>query len=219
VNRCLLHVGCGPKTAVGTTRGFADGSWSELRLDIDPAVRPDIVGSMTDMSRIGSGSVHAIYSSHNIEHLYPHEVPVALAEFIRVLSDDGFCVVTCPDLRSVCRLVADDQLLQPAYQSAAGPITPLDTLYGHRASMARGQLFMAHRCGFTEKVLRATLKASGFRSIASLARPRFLDLWAVASKRSLPPHELRELALQYLPAHPREDLQLQSPTEQGVTGP
>lgn len=219
MKRSLLHVGCGPKTLAQTTRGFADGSWSEVRLDIDPAVRPDIVGSMTDMSRVPSGSVNAIYSSHNIEHLYPHDVPVALGEFVRVLTDDGFCVVTCPDLRSVARLVAEDRLLQPAYQSPAGPITPLDILYGHRASMARGSLYMAHRCGFTEKVLRATLAACGFRSVASLTRPGFFDLWAVASRRALPGRDLQELALPHLPAHPPEDLRLEDPAEQGVTGP
>jgi hypothetical protein len=46
-----------------------------------------------------------------------------------------------------------------AYTAPAGPIAPLDILYGHRASMARGNLFMAHRCGFTQKVLTGTLQA------------------------------------------------------------
>jgi predicted SAM-dependent methyltransferase len=89
------------------------------------------------MSAVASGSVDAIFSSHNIEHVYPHEVPQALGEFLRVLSDDGFAVITCPDLQSVCALVAEDKLLEPAYTAPAGPITPLDILYGHRPPMAR----------------------------------------------------------------------------------
>jgi len=78
-------------------------------LDIDPSVAPDIVGTMTDMSAVATASIDAIFSSHNIEHLYPHEVPIALAEFLRVLKDDGFAVVTCPDLRSQadCRRSSD----------------------------------------------------------------------------------------------------------------
>ena len=32
------------------------------------------------MSAVESGSVDGIYSSHNIEHVYPHEVPAVLAE-------------------------------------------------------------------------------------------------------------------------------------------
>lgn len=198
--KLFLHVGCGPKRKRQTTPGFNQPVWEERRLDIDAAVQPDVVGTMTDMSAVGSGSVQAIFSSHNIEHLYPHEVPVALAEFLRVLADDGFAVITCPDLRSVCALVADDKLTDPAYVSPAGPIAPLDILYGHRPPMARGNLYMAHRCGFTQKVLSGTLQAAGFRSVAAMARPRHFDLWALATKSETPEAALRELAAQHFPA-------------------
>lgn len=133
--KTFLHVGCGPKRKNQTTRAFNSEEWAEKRLDIDPAVQPDVVGTMTDMSAVSTGSVQAVFSSHNIEHLYPHEVPLALAEFLRVLSDDGFLVVTCPDLQSVCKLVAEDKLTEPAYVSPAGPIAPIDILYGHRPPM------------------------------------------------------------------------------------
>ena len=195
----FLHVGCGPKRKQQTTRTFAQ--WNEIRLDIDPSVNPDVTGTMTDMGAVASGSVQAIFSSHNIEHLYPHEVPVALAEFLRVLDDDGFAVITCPDLQSVCALVAEDKLTEPAYTAPAGPISPLDILYGHRPPMARGNLYMAHRCGFTEKVLRATLQAAGFKSVATMVRGRepYFDLWALASKSSRDETTLRRLALDHFP--------------------
>lgn len=191
----FLHVGCGPKRKDRTTRGFASPEWTERRLDIDPSVAPDIIGTMTDMAAVESGSVDAIYSSHNIEHLYPHEVPVALAEFLRVLRDDGFVVITCPDLQSVAALVAEDRLTEPAYVSPAGPIAPLDILYGHRPAMAAGNLYMAHRCGFTQKVLQATLQAAGFAHVATMRRtaPAF-DLWAAASKSKRSEDEMRALA-------------------------
>ena len=152
--KTFLHVGCCPKRKDQTTRAFNVPEWSEQRLDIDASVAPDIIGTMTDMSGVAHTSVDAVFSSHNIEHLYPHEVPVALAEFKRVLKPDGFVVITCPDLQSVCALVAQDQLPEPAYTLPAGPITPLDIFYGHRPPMARGNLYMAHRCGFTQKKSR-----------------------------------------------------------------
>lgn len=192
----FLHVGCGHKRKDRTTAGFAD--WKELRFDIDETVLPDLVGTMTDMSSVASASVNAIFSSHNIEHLYPHEVPKALAEFVRVLSDDGFAVITCPDIQSVCALVAEDKLTEPAYTSPAGPIAPLDILYGHRASMAQGNLYMAHRCGFTERVLTGTLKTAGFASVASIKRGApFFDLWALASKTPLSEEEIKSMAKTY----------------------
>ncbi|NBP39761.1 MAG: methyltransferase domain-containing protein [Betaproteobacteria bacterium] len=195
----LLHIGCGPKRKAQTTRGFNTDAWSELRLDIDPSVSPDVTGTMTDMSAVASGSVDAIFSSHNIEHLYPHEVPIALGEFLRVLSDDGFAVITCPDLKSVCALIAEDKLTEPAYVSPAGPIAPLDILYGHRPPMARGNLYMAHRCGFTQRVLTGTLQAAGFKVVATKARPQHFDLWALASKSARSEDEVRALAAEHLP--------------------
>jgi predicted SAM-dependent methyltransferase len=99
---------------------------------------------MTDMSAVASESVDAIYSSHNIEHLYPHEVPLAFAEFLCVLKPDVFFVVPCPDLQSICDLVAEDKLTDPAFTSPAGPIAPLDIQYGHRPPMARGKVFRSN---------------------------------------------------------------------------
>jgi predicted SAM-dependent methyltransferase len=196
----FLHIGCGPKRKDKTTRGFNTPLWNELRFDIDPSVAPDIIGTMTDMAAVEASSVDAIFSSHNIEHLYPHEVPVALAEFKRVLNADGFAVITCPDLKSVCALIAEDKLTEPAYTSPAGPIAPLDILYGHRPPMARGNLYMAHRCGFTQKVLDGTLRAAGFVTVATMARGApYFDLWALASVSNRPENEMRELAGQHLP--------------------
>lgn len=196
----LLHIGCGPKHKGQTTPGFNTDDWTELRLDIDASVHPDIIGTMTDLSAVEASSVDAIFSSHNIEHLYPHEVGTALAEFIRVLRPNGFLVITCPDLQEVCRLVAEDRLLDPAYTAPAGPITPLDILYGHRPPMASGNLYMAHRCGFTERVLIGTLREWGFQTVASKRRlhPHY-DLYAVATKNKLQEAELLALATQHIP--------------------
>ena len=127
-------------------------------------------------------------------------MPVALAEFKRVLKPDGFVVITCPDLQSVCALVAQDKLLEPAYTSPAGPITPLDILYGHRPPMARGNLYMAHRCGFTQKVLTGTLQAAGFATVAAKRRQHpYYDLWALATVQSMEEADLRALALAHFP--------------------
>ena len=84
--KTFLHIGCGPKRKDKTTRGFNTPDWNELRFDIDASVAPDIIGTMTDMSGVTSSSVDAIFSSHNIEHLYPHEVPLALAD-LRLKTD------------------------------------------------------------------------------------------------------------------------------------
>lgn len=168
-------------------------------MDIDARVNPDVVGSMTDMSLLASDSVHGIFSAHNIEHLYPHEVFHAFREFLRVLDPCGFAVITCPDLKSICALIAQDRLLEPAYVSPAGPIAPIDVLYGLRSSLSAGNLYMAHHCGFTEKVLFESLLEAGFASVISLSRPANFDLWAVASKVIRTEDEMKVLAMGHIP--------------------
>ena len=197
--KTFLHVGSGHSRKDSTTKGFNTPDWNELRLDIDESVKPDIVGTMLDMSAVRDASVDAVFSSHNLEHLYPHEVPLALAEFKRVLKDDGFVVIVCPDLQSVCTLVAEDKLTEPAYISPAGPIAPLDILYGHRVSMALGNLHMAHRCGFTQRVLTGTLQVAGFASVTCMRRESWFDLHAVATKSALNETDLAALAAAHFP--------------------
>jgi SAM-dependent methyltransferase len=198
--RRFLHVGCGRNRKHKTTPGLNSEAWEEVRFDIDPAAEPDLVGSMTDLSQVGDDSFDAIFSSHNIEHLYAHEVPIALGEFCRVLKPTGFCIVTCPDVQAIAALVAADKLLEPAYMSPAGPITPFDMLYGHRQSIAQGNHFMAHRSGFTRKVLVNALAGAAFGSVACMQRggPHY-DLWALATKSQVDEAAIRDLAGGHFP--------------------
>lgn len=181
-NRTVLHVGCGAANPEKLHRAFRGPEWREVRLDIDPGAKPDIVASITDMAGVKSGEYEAIYSSHNIEHLYAHEVPAALREFARVLNSDGFALIECPDLQSVAVLVADGKLEDTAYVSPAGPIAPLDMIYGHRGAMSQGNLFMAHRTGFTVQTLGNALIANGFARAIVERNEKAFALWAVGFK-------------------------------------
>jgi ubiquinone/menaquinone biosynthesis C-methylase UbiE len=180
----VLHVGCGAANPDKLPSFlFTAGEWREIRLDINPSVDPDIIGTITDMSAIESGSVDAVWSSHNLEHLYPHEVPVALTEFYRVVKPGGFAAMTMPDVEQIARQILAGGLEDPAYVSKAGPITPLDMLFGLRVAMANGNLYMAHRTGFTEKTLRNALQEAGFRSVVVEQDTNFA-LWAIGRKNA-----------------------------------
>jgi SAM-dependent methyltransferase len=179
-SKIVLNVGCGYASRHGLHPSFQNAEWRELRLDINPAVNPDVLCSMTDMHPIETGSVDAVWSSHNLEHLHRHEVPLALAEFKRVLRPGGEVLLTLPDLQRIAELVASDGLEDEAYASPAGPITPLDMIYGHTPSLARGNEYMAHRTGFTARTLRQLLFEAGFVGVV-LQRDGF-SLWARAFK-------------------------------------
>lgn len=177
----VLHVGCGVYTPEKLHENFRTPDWQEVRLDINPAVQPDIVGSITDMSAVDEGSFEALYSSHNLEHLHPFEVPLALAEFYRVLRHTGFALITLPDLAQVAEAIAAGREEEPVLMTNRGPITPLDILYGFRPFLECGNLYMAHNFAFTAATLEKALREAGFSEI-SVERDGEYNLWAVASK-------------------------------------
>lgn len=181
--KLVLHVGSGPSDPRKLNNIFRSPEWAEVRLDIDENVNPDIVGTITDLSGVPDGAVDALWSSHNIEHIYAHEVPLAMREFARVLKPGGILLITCPDLKSVARMIANGEITKTVYKSVDGtrPITPLDMVYGWGAQIADGRTYMAHRTGFTSETLGSAIHKAGFPQV-HLATGRAHDLWALAYK-------------------------------------
>lgn len=163
--RLVLHVGCGPRDHYTLHESFRGPEWHELRLDVDPGVKPDILASITDMSPVPSDSVDAVYSHHNIEHVFAHEVPIALAEFFRVLRPGAEVLISTPDLQSIARVIASGRLEETLYRAEVGEITPLDIVYGLRCDIERGREYMAHRTGYTARTLSRRLHQSGFANV------------------------------------------------------
>ena len=184
----LLHVGCGYNTKENTLK-YYDDEWKETRVDINPDVNPDILGTMKDLSNVQNNSYDSVFSAHSIEHVYIHEVNTVLKAFYRVLKQNGFLVITCPDLKSISKLIVEDKLLEVAYESTAGSINPADMLWGHSNSIKEGNEFMAHKCGFIKKTLMAALTNAGFKSVAGVELPKYFDLWAVAQKNKVEKEE------------------------------
>jgi len=148
MQKTLLHVGCG---GAPLPEWLAD--YKETRLDISPDCNPDLVANMMDLG--GIGTFDAILSMHSFEHLYPHEVKTALAEFRRVLNDGGALIVFVPDLEGV---EATETVL---FEAPCGAITGLDLIYGHR-EFIETMPYMAHHNGFTSKTLKDVLINNGF---------------------------------------------------------
>lgn len=176
--RRVLNAGSGAKSIARLGAVFDRGEWDEIRIDLDPGVAPDVVGSMTDMRpHFAAQTFDAIWSSHSLEHLHSHEIPVALAEFRRILKTDGFALITCPDLETVMTLFLNHGPDHVVYQSPAGPITPLDMMFGHASSIAAGHVHMAHNSGLTAGRLTDLLRQAGFAGV--IIKRKEFDLWAV----------------------------------------
>jgi SAM-dependent methyltransferase len=156
--------------------------WRELRVDADPRTGPDLLADITDLSAIETGSVDAVWSAHCLEHLYQYQVGQAIAEAYRILGDDGFLCLIVPDLQFVADYISGDRLHEVIYQSAAGPVTAHDIIYGYGPYLAQGHDRMAHRSGFTPGLLVRKLQEVPFGEIV-LRRRANQELAAVARKR------------------------------------
>ena len=192
--KTLLNVGCGWEN-ISKIKGFDQDDWKEIRLDINNAVKPDIIGTLTDMSLIETASVDAIYSSYNLDHIYAHEVPIALKEFYRVLNKDGIAVVKCPDIQTVCELIAQDKLLEFLYESDIGPVYPIDVIYGNRKQIQMGNEYMAKKVGFTYSALNGAFAEAGFKARYGGRMPNYGgELAIVAFKQKIPEEQIKQIA-------------------------
>jgi predicted SAM-dependent methyltransferase len=163
----LLNAGSGPGTAQRIARMIVDYGWEETRFDIDPDVKPDVLGSILALSgAFEPHSFDAVWSSHVLEHLYAHEVYPTLRQFHEVLKPDGFALIMSPDVESVAQFIVEHGIAAIAYHSPAGPIRPLDMLYGHSRAIEEGRVYMAHRTGFTAERLGNLLLMAGFPTVS-----------------------------------------------------
>ena len=175
----VLNIGAGPVGAGKLHAGFDIRTWDEIRLDIDPAARPDLIGTVVAMHHIvPNASLDAVWCSHTLEHLHSHEVVPALKECIRVLKSDGFALVTSPDVAAIARQILRTDIDDVAYVSPAGPVTALDMLFGHAPSIRVGNAYMAHKTGFTADRLGRLATEAGFSEVRVCCGHAF-DLWAI----------------------------------------
>lgn len=165
VMRKILNVG-GNSKAIALP-AFYEG-WEHLLLDIDPKGKPDVLCDARLMTDLAPAVYDVVYCSHNLEHFHRRDVPKVLAGFRHVLKADGFVHLRVPDIGAVMQaavqrnLDIDDVL----YQSAAGPITVCDVIYGWGREIDRsGNDFFLHKTAFTTKSLVPRLHAAGFANV------------------------------------------------------
>lgn len=163
----LLNAGSGPGSARRIARMVHEQDLKEVRFDIDPGVEPDVVGSILEIeTSFEPQSFDVIWSSHVLEHLYAHEIFPTLRQFHRILKLDGFALIMSPDLEAVAHFIVEQGIAAVAYNSPAGPIRPLDMLYGHSRAIEEGHVHMAHRTGFTAERLGNLLLMAGFPTVS-----------------------------------------------------
>lgn len=156
-------------------------------LDIDPTVKPDVCCDALLMTTLPARRYDAVFCSHNLEHFYQHDVPKVLEGFLHVLKKDGFAHIAVPDVLALMHAVVEGKrdLNDTWYTCGGGPIRFHDVLYGWDKAMAAGNLFYAHKCGFSEKSLTKALKTAGFVSVFTSTANGNLEAFAFRSRPTL----------------------------------
>ncbi len=191
----VLNVGGGTK-AIAIPGHYA--GWDHLLLDIDVRRSPDIVCDARDLQTLPPATFDAVYCSHNLEHYYVHDGAKVLKGFLHVLKADGFAEIRVPDIQAVMQRVVQSgmDIGDVLYESAAGPITVRDVLYGYGKEIEQsGQDFYAHKTGFTPKLLHQALERAGFAVIHVLATPEAFEVRGVGFKSQPVAEQLRSLNL------------------------
>lgn len=156
----------------GRTRNLPknyDG-WQQDLLDIDESVNPDIrchTLNLIEEHPDRQEYYNAVFCSHNLEHYYLHEVPLVLGVFRQVLVDGGNVEICVPNVKDLIRTIADRSLdvHDVWYRVGDAPITFHDVLYGYGGEMRQGNLYYAHRCGFTPISMYGFMERAGFSDV------------------------------------------------------
>lgn len=174
----VLNVG-GNSREIGIPEFY--NSWECQLLDIDPDLQPDICCDARELLSHQSDVYDSVYCSHNLEHYYRHEAKRVLAGFRKILKPDGFTFIRVPDIYAVIQEIVSKNIdvEDTLYESAVGPITPIDIIYGFQKEIQEsGNDYFAHKNGFTQKSLKKLLEESGFEAVYVCKGP--LEVWAYA---------------------------------------
>lgn len=112
------------------------------------------------------GTFDCIYSSHCLEHLYPYQVPRALAEFARVLNDGGVVFITVPDLEDVKPTTQRIAQVMVEDGKVVHDLCGLDLYYGLHTELEANP-HMAHHSGFIQPVLQEVMQEAGFVDVVT----------------------------------------------------
>jgi SAM-dependent methyltransferase len=162
LSKCkILHIGCG-----SCVLPFDD--IEEVRLDVNPNEKPDIVCDITDLENIKAESFDGVWASHVLEHVFEYKVPKVLEGIKHVLKEDGFLFIKVPDLKAVMReIVENDISLSDVLYTSYGnlKVRPIDILYGHKDEVQKLQCLQSHKTGFDSDLLTKTLTEAGFSQV------------------------------------------------------
>jgi hypothetical protein len=135
-----LNLGCG----YDRREGF-------LNVDLQHRHNPDMVADVTALPQLPSDHFELIVAQDVLEHLERQKVPLAVAEWSRLLAAEGMLEIRVPSLLDLLVMLGS-----PASRSAARAEEVIHLLYGTQAYSGD-----YHLSGFTAETLDALMSKTG----------------------------------------------------------
>ncbi len=123
-------------------------------LDIEPRPEVDYIANASDLSEFENSSVQAIYASHVLEHFYyslNNELITTLKEWHRVLKPGGQLLISVPDLKTLCWLYLNPNLVAIERHHL------MRIIFGGQTNS-----YDVHKVGFDFEILALYLEEVGF---------------------------------------------------------
>jgi predicted SAM-dependent methyltransferase len=124
-------------------------------LDVEGRPEVDYVANASDLSQFESNSIEAIYASHVLEHFYHtlnNELINTLIEWHRVIKPGGKLLISVPDLKTLCWLYLNPNLMPlERYQL-------MRIIFGGHTN-----IYDVHKVGFDFEILALYLEEAGFK--------------------------------------------------------
>lgn len=124
-------------------------------LDVESRPEVDYVANAQDLSQFENNSVDVIYASHVLEHFYynlNNELIDTLKEWHRVLKPEGKLLISVPDLKTLCWIYLNPNLLPIERHQL------MRIMFGGQTN-----IYDVHKVGFDFEVLALYLEESGFQ--------------------------------------------------------
>jgi predicted SAM-dependent methyltransferase len=138
----IVDLGCGEeKDSYKTEEGTV------LRVDIRENVNPDYRCDLRTLP-FGNKEFDIVFSSHTLEHFGRNEVSDVLAEWTRILKDEGEMRLVLPNIKWAAQHIMNEEIDNDV----------LNVLYGQQSYDLN-----YHKCGFIPQTLEQLLAKQGFK--------------------------------------------------------
>lgn len=149
-----LHLGCGPNILEGYIN--VEGEYMKDHPEI-------ALHDLTEILPISNDTIDEILSVHVIEHIMPHDVPLMLQDWLRVLRPGGKVAIEWPDLYKMCKFLVEDP---SRFYSKNSKILKRGVA-GIFGNIERYRdIAMLHKWGYSADSLKILLTENGFVNVS-----------------------------------------------------